>query len=76
MTDTEYNETIAYFLSFCVEIYKNAHSISGEEALTMLADSGALAWLENNYDVLHTQSHYWILEEINEYMSSAKISRP
>lgn len=63
------NLQIAYFLAFCVEIYKNAHSLSGEEASTMLSETGALDYLEENYDVIHTQSHHWILADIEEYLS-------
>ncbi len=65
-------EDIAYFLAFCVEIYKNAHSLSGNEASTVLSGSGALDYLEENYDVIHTQSHHWILADIEEYLSTHK----
>lgn len=68
MTELQYKDAIAFFISFCVEIYKNAHSMTGEEASCVLANSGVLSWLESNYDILHTQSHYRILEEIEDYM--------
>ena len=72
MENKEYKDAIAYFLTFCVEIYKNAHSLSGEEALTVLSESNALKYLEENYDVIHTQSHHWILADIEEYLSTHK----
>lgn len=65
-------DAIAYFLTFCVEIYKNAHSLSGEKALVVLSESGALDYLEKNYDVIHTQSHQWILADIDDYLSTHK----
>lgn len=68
----KHKDDIAYFLTFCVEIYKNAHSLSGVEALALLSDSGALKYLEENYDVIHTQSHHWILADIEEYLSTHK----
>lgn len=70
--DLQEKQNIAYFLAFCVEIYKNAHSLSGDEASTVLSESGALDYLEENYDVIHTQSHHWILADIDEYLSIHK----
>ncbi len=75
MTELQHNDSIAFFLSFCVEIYKNAHSLTGEEAFVVLDDSGALKWLESNYDVIHTQSHHWILEEIEDYLLTHKTAQ-
>lgn len=72
MTTPEHNDAIAYFLSFCVEIYKNAHSLTGEEASGVLSSSGAMDFLESNYGVIHTQGPQWILEEIEEYLSNHK----
>lgn len=70
MNEHNINASIAYFLTFCVEIYKNAHSLSGEEASKLLSESGALDYLEENYEVIHTQSHHWILSDIEEYIST------
>lgn len=72
MENNEDKDAIAYFLTFCVEIYKNAHSMSGEDALSILSESGALDYLKENYDVIHTQSHHWILADIDEYLSTLK----
>ena len=49
MTELEYKDTIAFFLSFCIEIYKRAHDISGEKASRILSDSGAINYLQANY---------------------------
>lgn len=70
MSITANNDAMAYFLSFCIELYKNAHSISGEEASLILSDSGAMEFLASNYEVIHTQAPQWILEEIEEYLSA------
>lgn len=72
MKEHQEEQNIAYFLAFCVEIYKNAHSLSGDEASNVLSESGALDYLEENYDVIHTQSHHWILIDIEEYLSTHK----
>ncbi len=73
MKSNQDNNAIAYFLAFCVEIYKNAHSLTGDEASTVLSESGALDYLEDNYDVIHTQSHHWILADIEEYLSTYNV---
>ncbi|MCH5246252.1 MAG: DUF3791 domain-containing protein, partial [Muribaculaceae bacterium] len=57
-------DTIPLFLSFCIEQYKNAQKISGEDSLNILQQTGALDYLERNYEVIHTQNPQWILEEI------------
>jgi len=62
------DDAMPLFLSFCIEQYKNAKGICGEEAMKKLVDTGALKYLKMNYEVIHTQSPQWILEEIEEYI--------
>lgn len=64
-------DTIPLFLSFCIEQYKTAHAITGAEAMNRLLECGALDYLESNYEVIHTQSPQWIMEEIEEYVSNS-----
>ncbi len=64
------DDAIPLFLSFCIEQYKNACGLSGGEAMQELCQSGALDYLEKNYEVIHTQSPEWILEEIVEYQNT------
>ena len=61
-------QDIAYFLSFCIEQYKNAKGLTGAEAMTVLDKYGVLEYLEEHFEVLHTQSHQWILEDIDEFI--------
>ncbi|MGN0222688.1 MAG: DUF3791 domain-containing protein, partial [Muribaculaceae bacterium] len=58
----------AYFVSFCIEQYKHQKGLSGLAAMQQLNEYGVLQYLEENYDVLHTQSWQWILEDIDEYI--------
>jgi Protein of unknown function (DUF3791) len=62
-------DDLPLFLSFCIEQYKHAHAISGEEAMAALSNSGTLAYLERNYEPLHTQSAQWLVEEIDNYIA-------
>lgn len=60
---------IAYFLSFCIEQYKAAKGLTGEEAMRQLSEYEVLDYLNENYDVLHTQSRQWLLEDIDEFIN-------
>ena len=55
-----------YFVVFCIEQFKRHRGISGREAENLLHSSRVAAYLNDNYDVLHTQSVQWLMEEIDE----------
>lgn len=61
-------QNISYFVSFCVEQYKHANQLTGREAMAQLDRYGVLDYLAENYEILHTQSHQWILEDIDEFI--------
>ena len=33
---------------------------------------GLLEYLEEHYEILHTQNHHWILEDIDEFLEIRK----
>ncbi len=68
----ETKQDVAYFMAFCIEQYKNAKGLTGEQAAQTLDKYGVLEYLEEFYDVLHTQSHQWILEDIDEFINIRK----
>lgn len=61
-------QDIAYFLSFCIEQYKVAKGLTGNKAMTLLAEYSVLEYLEEHYEALHTQSRQWIVEDIDEFI--------
>lgn len=63
---------IAYFLSFCIEQYKNEKNLSGAEVALLLNRYGVLEYLKEHFDVLHTQSKQWLLADIDEYITLRK----
>ncbi len=69
-------QDITYFVSFCIEQYKNAKKMSGNEAMKLLDSYGVLNYLAENFEVLHTQSHQWILEDIDEFINIRKKEEP
>ena len=62
----------AYFISFCIEQYKTENGISGAEAMTLLSEYGVLEYLSEHWEILHTQSRQWILEDIDEFIRARK----
>lgn len=62
-------QDIAYFLSFCTEQYKNENHLSGKDAIDVLGKHGVLNYLAEHYEMLHTQSRQWLMEDIDEYIS-------
>lgn len=62
------NRDIALFISFCIEQYKQAKGITGEEAVRVLNRYGVLAYLNEAYAALHTQGRQWLLAEIDEFI--------
>ena len=65
-------QDIAYFVSFCIEQYKNAKHLTGSQAMRLLDEYKVLDYLSEHYDILHTQSYQWILEDIDEFIRSRK----
>ena len=65
-------QDIAYFVSFCIEQYKNAKHITGAEAMRRLDEYKVLDYLSEHYEILHTQSRQWILEDIDEFIRLRK----
>lgn len=57
---------IAYFLSFCIEQYGKKHRLNGDEVVSLFDRYEVLPYLEENFEVLHTQGHQWLMEEIDE----------
>jgi len=64
MSKQEYDKT--YFVSFCIEQYKQHRGISGTEAAELLYSTHVTEYLNDNFEVLHTQSRQWLMEEIDE----------
>ncbi len=66
------NFDIAYFLSFCIEQYKTAKELTGRQAVDIFEKYGVMEYLEHHYDILHTQSRQWLLEDIDEFINIRK----
>ena len=61
-------DKISYFIAFCIEQYKTAKRMKGEDVASLFFDKGIDRFLTDNYEVLHTQSRQWLIEEIDDYL--------
>jgi len=59
---------ILYFISFCIEQYKKNKNMQGSEVARLFFNNGVSQYLADNFEVLHTQSRQWLIEEIDDFL--------
>ena len=65
-------EEKAMFVSFCIEQYAKAKNMSTEDVVNLFEQYGITEHYCEFYDVLHTQGHNWLIEEIDEMINNRK----
>jgi len=63
------NRTIDFTI-FCLESYKQAHSLTGKAALKVFIDNKVFEYIQSFYDVLHSTGQDYIVEDIDLYINS------
>ena len=58
------------FVIYCVETYKGMKKLDGKAAYNMLKEAGAIDYIDNNFDALHTFGDENIVWNIDEYMKN------
>ena len=66
MSQTEIDKS--YFVAFCIEQYKVAKGMDGASVAELFYSKGVSDYLSTLFEVLHTQSCQWLIEEIDEYL--------
>ena len=56
------------FVIYCVETYKGMKNLDGKAAYQILKESGALEYIDANFDALHTFGDENIVWNIDEYL--------
>ncbi len=69
MTDFEQP---AQFVSWCIEEYAAENKKSSKDVANFFNDSGVLDYLEQNWQILHTQGRPYILSEIDDFIKEKK----
>jgi hypothetical protein len=59
-----------WFLTSCIELYKDEKGLTGEEAYNYLRKTGALNFIINCWEGLHTTGPEYIIESIDEYIKN------
>lgn len=62
----------AIFLSFCIEQYAKAKKMTTADVVELFEQYGISEHFCQFYDVLHTQGHNWLIEEIDEMINNRK----
>ena len=50
----------------------NAKGLSHDESIALLSGCGVLDYLAEHFEILHTQSSQWIVEDIEEFIKERK----
>jgi len=58
------------FKVFCLEQYKNAHGLSGREAMEQFTQNGVLEYISAFFDVLCSYGGKYIVQDIDMFIES------
>jgi len=64
------NPKILLFYAFCIEKYKNFAAISAEETLFIFRKYGVFDYLNEGFEVLHTQGENYMMNDIDEFIKA------
>ncbi len=62
------------FLAFCIEIYKSAKKISGQETYALFEKYNVLNYIKECYGALHTTGSQYIVNNIDEFIGNTSTS--
>jgi len=60
----------AEFVIYCIETYKGKKKLDGKAAYQKLNKMGAIDYIDNNYNALHTFGDEHIVWNIDEYLKN------
>lgn len=64
------SNNVTTFLTFCIERYAQKHNITALESYALFRKYGVDSYLIEGFEVLHTQSEDFILEDIEIYIQN------
>lgn len=56
------------FVVFCLEIFKLKYNLSGKKVYNLFDKYKVFDYLEEGYDMLHTQGEEWLINDIKEFL--------
>ncbi|MDR0682715.1 MAG: DUF3791 domain-containing protein [Dysgonamonadaceae bacterium] len=57
------------FIIFCLESYKSAMNLNGQQALEDFENYDVFSYLNDGFNVLHTQGRKYLVVDINDYIA-------
>lgn len=60
------------FIIFCMELYKYKEKLTGKQVYELFEKYGVFDYLQEGYDVLHTQGSDWLMNDIDEFLKVRK----
>ena len=63
---------ISYFISFCIEQYMKEKGMNEEDVLGTFSAYGVLEYLNEHFEVLHTQSRQWLVADIEDFIKKKR----
>ncbi|MCG4581156.1 DUF3791 domain-containing protein [Clostridium cochlearium] len=75
MTNLNKEEKLIEFISFCIENYKVKYGLKGKEVSELFKEKGVIKFLTEGYEILHTQSKDYIIDEIQSYIKNRSENR-
>lgn len=71
---TKLTQNKVFFISWIIEAYKRIHKIPGKDASVLFQAHNINEWLYENYDVLHTVSEAYVVNEIDEIIEADNVN--
>jgi len=62
------------FVIYCIETYKGRKNMDGKTVYQKLSKMGAIDYIDNNYNALHTFGDEHIVWNIDEYLKSHEVN--
>ncbi|GHS99373.1 hypothetical protein FACS189421_09700 [Bacteroidia bacterium] len=69
------NEKTLDFIVFCIEEYKNAKKLKGEEVYRIFDETGVIDFLNENFSLLHTFGKEYVIDTIDEFIKNESEKR-
>lgn len=58
------------FTVFCIESYKQAHNLTGREAMKIFNKYNVFEYINSFYDILHSNGQDYIIQDIDVFIKS------
>ena len=65
---------VTEFVVFCIEMYAQAHQLSGVTVAIGFENAGLLHYLSSCYQELHANGKEWLLNTIDEYLKNRGVT--